>query len=406
MNLIRYKYVILGGGPSGLTVAAMLDRRGERSYILIEKEEEVGGLCRSTEVDGSPFDIGGGHFLDVRRPEVTDFVFEYLPKDEWNYFERDSRIRFGDNELSHPFEANIWQLSSELQEEYLESIKEAGCNTGEPAPDKFIDWIYWKLGNRIALDYMIPYNRKMFSDELNELGTYWLEKLPNVDYEDTLKSCREHRAYGKQPGHAYFYYPKKYGYGRIWTEIGNSLKGTVACGISAEKLDVDAGRVVLSDGTVIEAEKIIVTVPWQSFERIEGVSKENIEGIATLKSSSIETRYFDENIDTAAQWIYYPDESLPYHRILVRHNFAIGSRGYWTETRAERCGMFKSGEGKFSYLNEYAYPLNSIGKNDTVRRLLDECAKHNVFGLGRWGEHSHFNSDVVVARAMEMSEKI
>lgn len=27
---------------------------------------------------------------------------------------------------------------------------------------------------------MLPYNKKMFGDELNELGTYWLEKLPNV----------------------------------------------------------------------------------------------------------------------------------------------------------------------------------------------------------------------------------
>ena len=43
-----------------------------------------------------------------------------------------------------------------------------------------IDWIYWKLGDKIADDYMIPYNQKIFNKELNELGTYWLEKLPNV----------------------------------------------------------------------------------------------------------------------------------------------------------------------------------------------------------------------------------
>ena len=41
----------------------------------------------------------------------------------------------------------------------------------------------------------------MFGNDLNLLGTYWLEKLPNVSFEETLLSCLEKRAYGKDPGH-------------------------------------------------------------------------------------------------------------------------------------------------------------------------------------------------------------
>lgn len=44
--------------------------------------------------------------------------------------------------------------------------------------------------------------------DLDELGTYWLEKLPNVSFEETLRSCLEHKPYGTLPGHAQFYYPK------------------------------------------------------------------------------------------------------------------------------------------------------------------------------------------------------
>ena len=68
-------------------------------------------------------------------------------------------------------------------------------------PEKFVDWIYWKLGEKIAEDYMIPYNQKMFGKELNLLGTYWLEKLPNVSFEETLLSCLTKKPYGKDPGH-------------------------------------------------------------------------------------------------------------------------------------------------------------------------------------------------------------
>ena len=43
---------------------------------------------------------------------------------------------------------------------------------------------------------MIPYNFKMFGKELNQLGTYWLEKLPNVSIDETLISCLTKKAFG------------------------------------------------------------------------------------------------------------------------------------------------------------------------------------------------------------------
>ena len=79
------KYIIIGAGPGGLTLANRLMEKGERDFLVLEKEEEAGGLCRSREVDDSPLDIGGGHFLDVRRPHVNEFLFQFLPKEEWTY---------------------------------------------------------------------------------------------------------------------------------------------------------------------------------------------------------------------------------------------------------------------------------------------------------------------------------
>ena len=86
------KYIILGAGPAGLTFANKLKEKGEDSFVVIEKEQEAGGLCRSRVVDGAPLDIGGGHFLDVKDSIVTDFLFRFMPEDEWNVFERNSQI--------------------------------------------------------------------------------------------------------------------------------------------------------------------------------------------------------------------------------------------------------------------------------------------------------------------------
>jgi protoporphyrinogen oxidase len=399
----KVKYLILGAGPCGLTLANRLKQLGETSFLLLEKEKEVGGLCRSAIVDAKPLDIGGGHFLDVRRPEVIEFLFDFMPVEEWNFFKRDSRISFDGMEIEHPFEANIWQMPVEKQIEYLKSIAIAGCNTGKEMPEKFTEWIIWKLGQRIADDYMIPYNRKLFADDLDELGTYWLDKLPNVSFEETLLSCINKKSYGQQPGHASFYYPKNYGYGELWLRMGRAVMDNLCVNVRVNSIDLK-NRIVQFDNRSMQAETIITTIPWNSFEKITHADEHFLECLSELKSSSVEIRYFSSTLDTKAQWIYYPDESLPYHRILVRSNFCEGSIGYWTETRKERIRFFDKAP-EFSYVNEYAYPINTLKKKDAMQYILNYTRQCRVYGLGRWGEHQHYNSDLVVQRGLDLAEK-
>jgi len=401
---MKMKYLILGAGPSGLTLANRLKQMGETSFFVLEKEKEAGGLCRSTQVDGSPFDIGGGHFLDVRRPKVNEFLFQFMPEEEWEKFDRDSRIAVNGDVISHPIEANIWQMKLENQVEYLKSIAVAGCNLKEEMPQEFVSWIYWKLGDKIAENYMIPYNQKMFGEDLNQLGTYWLEKLPNVSFEETLLSCLTKKAYGEQPGHAQFFYPKKYGYGELWLRMAEEIKGQIQYDASVHTIDFDTNTVTTKEGETYSADVIISTIPWMEFAKITGMPQELKEKIGRLKYSSVQTAYFPDNLDTEAQWIYYPDPELSYHRILVRHNFCNGSKGYWTECNSTR--VDETTESTFQYMNQYAYPLNTIGKPEIMKELLEWAKTRRVYGLGRWGEHQHYNSDLVVELALKMAEEL
>lgn len=403
--MIKTDWLILGAGPAGLAFSVRLKQLGVSDFIVVEKENTAGGLCRSENVDGAPFDIGGGHFLDVRRPLVNKFLFDFMPESEWNKFERDSRIVINDNVINHPIEANIWQMKLEDQVKYLKSVAVAGCNLGTDMPEKFVPWIYWKLGEKIAEDYMIPYNQKMFGKELNQLGTYWLEKLPNVSFEETLMSCLTKRAYGTQPGHAQFYYPKKYGYGELWRRMAEELGDRVHYNSAVKSIDFVQKKVTLSNGDEYKAANIITTIPWMEFESLNGMPDEISKIVKELKYTSVQTEYFPQNMDTPAHWIYYPDKKLPYHRILVRHNFCPDSKGYWTETNASR--VTSDGQkGGFRYLNKYAYPLNTVNKPVQMKKLLEWSQAHSVYGLGRWGEHNHYNSDLTVELAIKMAERL
>ena len=395
------QFLIIGAGPAGLAFANRLLRNGTRSFLVLEAESQAGGLCRSINVDSFPLDIGGGHILDVRRPEVVKFLFSFMPRDEWNHFTRDSRIHINGGYISHPLEANIWQMELSQQVDYLASIAKAGCVTGRPKPEKFTDWILWKLGEKIAHDYMLPYNTKMFGDELDNLGTYWLEKLPFVSFEDTLRSCLEHKAYAKQPGHAEFYYPVEHGYGELWLRMADALDGRVIYDQHVSCIDFDAHTVRTREGEEYHGDIIINTIPYNEFTELHGMPEDLRKNIHGLKHTSVEVKYSPETLDTPAQWIYFPDMNLSYHRIFVRHNVLLGSKGIWYEINSDRVDQTAS---EFAYMNKYAYPLNTIDKPGIMNALLDWMKAHNVYGLGRWGEHQHYNSDLTVELGIRLAD--
>ena len=398
-----HKFLILGAGPAGLAFAHRLLQNGHRDFLVLEAEAEAGGLCRSVDVDGSALDIGGGHILDVRRPEVVKFLFQFMPRDEWNYFVRDTTIHINGGYISHPFEANIWQLDSESQVAYLSSIAKAGCVTGKPKPEKFTDWILWKLGEKIAHDYMLPYNRKMFGQVLDSLGTYWLDKLPDVSFEDTLRSCLEHKAYAKQPGHAEYYYPVEQGYGELWLRMARALEGRVSCNHHVNAIDFDSHIVRTLEGDEYHGEVIINTIPYREFTELHGMPDDLRRSITSLKHTSVQVKYSPETLDTSAQWIYYPDPELSYHRIFVRHNVLLGSKGIWYETNADR---ITPDDGSYSYTCKYSYPLNTTDKPRIMNALLGWMKSHNVYGLGRWGEHQHYNSDLTVELGIKLADSL
>ena len=169
------------------------------------------------------------------------------------------------------------------------------------------------------------------------------------------------------------------------------------------KINFNNLSVTTEDGSSYTAENIISTIPWLEFREMSGIPDQIRQLIPLLRFSSIQVKYFPEFIGSDAHWIYYPDISLPYHRILLRYNFLPESRGYWTETNCSRVPE-KESDNNVSFINKYAYPLNTVGKPQIMKQLLNWAKGKNVYGLGRWGEHCHYNSDVTVERALKLAE--
>ncbi|QKM64060.1 amine oxidoreductase [Polynucleobacter tropicus] len=396
----KVKFLILGAGPSGLSLAHALLSLGHNTsdIVLLEKEMVPGGLCRSEIIDNAPLDIGGGHFLEANNKKALNFLFKFMPEDEWQLFDRISKIQIHGMEIDHPLEANLWQLPRHLQIGYLESIAQAGCVVNKPHPHSFSEWVIWKFGVDIANQYLLPYNRKIFSMDLSQLGTYWLHKLPNVSFKDTLLSCLESRPTGQLSAHGRFFYPKKYGYGEVWRRMGGQLGDMLHLNCPIKTID-PVKRVVNNKWS---ASYIINTIPWTLWTSYCNMPLEIQKLIYQLKNVSINVDYVPQTLQNKSHWIYNPDESIAHHRLLLRSNFTNSGRGYWTETNSNRSHP-TTGQ---RFTNEFAYPVNTLDKPKAIRGILEWASNHQIIGLGRWGKWEHMNSDVAVSEALDLASKL
>ena len=320
-----------------------------------------------------------------------------MPESEWQKHGRVSTIRLRGREIDYPIEANLWQLPLNAQVEFLESIAKAGCVRGEPMPETFESWISWKLGDRIAAEYMLPYNRKIWSIDLNDLGVYWLYKLPDVSFRETLRSCLDGKPHGSLPAHGAFYYPKNHGYGEVWKRLGEALGDQLLTNTPVCKIDVKSRTV----NGLYRGETIVTSIPWTVWPEIADVAPICPE-ISKLRYTSIDVDYYPRNAPTKSHWVYEPDESVSYHRTLHRNNFCHESPGFWTETNSVRSGS----AGLRRYRNEYAYPLNMRDKPQSIEKILSWAESYSIIGIGRWGTWEHMNSDVAVSLAISTAGRL
>jgi hypothetical protein len=151
-----------------------------------------------------------------------------------------------------------------------------------------------------------------------------------------------------------------------------------------------------------QAEKIISTIPWTLWPGVCDIPAEIAKAINQLNAVAVDVDYVPETMNNPSHWIYEPDETIPHHRYLLRSNFCTNARGYWTETNTVRSRPTTG----FRHHNEFAYPLNTLGKPEAVAGVLAWAEGQGVLGVGRGGKWDHMNSDIAVAEAMGEAARI
>lgn len=403
-----FEYIILGGGITGVGAARVLQQKGENNFILLESNDEPGGLCRTKHINGHHFDIGGGHVLHSKYPEVLDWIFEHIPKSQFNKFDTKVLIDLEGHPVEFPIELNLWQLPTELQVEYVMSYLKAAGN-GKIEYKNFEDWIRNYLGDKIADNYMIPYNKKLWCIDISTLNTDWLVKIPETDLKLVLKTIIEKKSNFTEEvvSHKSFYYPKEGGFQTIFDSIYDNIKEHVRLGVKVSNLAYNKETELWTIDGKYTTKKIICTIPWTSLKIvIEGFDyTEEFKNLDYL--SDVISLWEREPYNHDAHWKYIPNPDVEQHREFYIHNFAPHSKpgGVMTDINRKRWlandKKWKAGIPLYEHENIYSYPLPTKVYKESMKKILNFSKDYNLFGLGRWGQWQYFNTDQCIKQCIE-----
>ena len=404
-------YLIIGAGVTGITLSKYLRKSGVDNILVLEKEDCPGGLCKTEIINGHTLDIGGGHFFHTKHQEIFDYVFSLLPKDEFNYYDRVSKIKIGDVTIDYPIESNIWQMPIDDQIEYLISVVRNGEALGVGEPSNYEEWIRWKLGNKVCDEYMIPYNEKLWGVSPSEMDIDWLYKIPRVNVDEVLRYCLERKQdVTKFPAHIHFYYPKKGGFGSIISAIAKDEMKYIRLSEKVNRMVYIDGHWVIND--TYEAKNVINTTPWNDLYEAFGRPQKIEDDIRKIRYNRIVVSLYEHEYDHDWHWRYVPDEKLAHHREFYIGNFAEDSKddGIYLETGIKRFDEKKASfEGKSPVANfetDAAYPIPVVGHAKAIKNILEYYEPMHLYGVGRWGQHEYQNADVSMHEAIKLVQRL
>ncbi len=393
--------VIIGGGMTGISVARLLQQSGTNDFVVLEQEQHADGLCRTRMIGNHVLDLGGGHLLCSKYPDVYDFIFSHLPRSEFQEFKRVSPICLGEHVIDYPIEYNLWQLPIDKRVQYLIACIQAGESRNGDKPQSFRQWVKWKLGDPIADDYMIPYNEKIWGVDPDELDTDWLEKIPPFDLQQVVAACLQRGSdMNVMPSHPTFYYPNKGGFQTIFDAIFAPVSEKVSLGTPVKSLRRDGDEWVVNE--TFTTKLVINTIPWTTLHGAVKNAPDVVSELSRIKTSSLVITLHEVPFSNNWHWSYIPDLEVPHHRNFFIPNFAPHSapNGVFRETNGQR---FDESNGSLhTHHNQHAYPVPVRGHTAAADHIWKTYAELGVVGVGRWGQHRYYNADVCIREAMQL----
>jgi len=421
MTVRKTKIAIIGSGPTGLGAAWRLTELGERDWLILEQNDHPGGLASSiVDEHGFTWDLGG-HVL-FSHYDYFDHVLNSCMKNEWTHHQREAWVWLRQQFIPYPLQNNIWRLPAPDLLSCLEGLLSVHNKPAIPLrSDSFEDWIFRNFGKGLAEVFFLPYNFKVWAYPPDSLSSCWIqERVATVDLSRILRNLvmrKDDLGWGPN---STFRFPLHGGTGAIWRRVAERLpqdRRLMNCAVLA--IHPNEHRLDLSDGTVLQYENLISSVP---LDRLLLMWKDNPE----MSAQSKKFRYSSTNligVGLAGKppemlktkcWMYFVEDQFPFYRVTVFSNYCESNvpspENQWSllceisespakpvDHAALKSQVVKALkeidfiEDESSIVSlwqerlEYGYPTPFLERDSVIDQIEKQLSSFNIYSRGRFG---------------------
>lgn len=434
----KKKILIAGGGLAGLSAAYFLEQKNT-SYLLVEKQKDFGGLCRTVKQGNYKFDFSG-HLLHISNNKTHTLIKKLLKNNLAKHF-RSSWIFSSNTFTPYPFQSHTYGLPIKIRKECLIGFIDAYISREKgnvlSSDANFEDWVKYYLGAGIGKYFMYPYNEKLWTLKPKELTHTWLNKyVPKPSIEDVVKGAFSLNL-EKVGYNASFYYPKKGGINSLIDSFvrvsptDNLLSNTTLSSINIRtKTAIINNKKIKYDELVssLPLKKLILNILEDAPIRIKKCAK-------LLKANKV------LNINLGVKrnikdkhWIYFPENKYVFYRAGFANNFSKdlapkGCSSIYTEIALKK--NVKKSEYK-NYINKVikdlikaeilsktdiidevcpflidpAYVIYDKYRDECVKEILEFLEKNNIYSIGRYGRWEYSAMEDAMLQGYEVSRRI
>lgn len=360
---MKLKYIIVGSGLAGLTLAERISNELGEEVLIIEKRNHIGGNCYDFyNEDGILIHKYGPHIFHTNNKKVWDYLNKFT---KWDYYQHRVLTYIDGNNIPMPITTETinqlynLNLSNFAVEKFL---KEQSIEISEIKNSE--DVVLSKAGSEIYEKFFKNYTKKQWDVYPNELDKMVISRIP-------VRSSRDTRYFtDKYQG------MPKYGYTKMCESIIDNPKIHIL-------LNTDYKDVI----DCISYEKLIYTGPIDYFFDYKYDKLK-------YRSERFELETFDIESYQDASVVNYPND-YDFTRI-TEYKKLTNQKSLKTTIARE----YPTWDG------EPYYPVPQKEYMEQYNKYKKEADKlENVFFIGRLAEYKYYNMDAVVYTALQLFNK-
>ena len=429
---------ILGAGLSGISLAYFLQNNPKIKQInLIEKNDKIGGLCRSLVKDGYTWDIGP-HILFSKDKEMLDLMLSVIKHK--NDLRRSNQIIYKGRWVQYPFENDLSKLPGDDLEYCLGSFLNNPYR--DYSPDNMLQFFLKTFGEGITNTYLRPYNEKIWKFDPAFMDTQMVERIPQPTNEEIKRSANGETVDG-YIHQLYFHFPTDNGIEAVVDGFADRLSSKCVIHLNSEVTNVykqGEERFIIKthNGEEYVSNMVVSTIPIQELTRAYNGVSENIKlRVNDLHYNSIIIAFIKTSEDLSGDNFAFmnPEKDIIFHRIskmdFLGDSYQSDSATYmvevtyregdYTDSLSDEILREKIADGivrigfaknkrdvEFIDISrhQYAYVIYDLHHLENMTAIREYYSTQGVLLNGRFGNFEYWNMDKVLREAKNMAEEI